>query len=50
MVEQMLGWYRRVRAPRFAALCYFNAAGALPSRGVAHQTESHMIAPVLAVA
>jgi len=56
MVEQMLGWYQRVHGLRFAALRYFNAAGALPGtralpgRGEAHQPESHLIPRVLAVA
>jgi UDP-glucose 4-epimerase len=50
MVEQMLGWYQRVHGLRFAALRYFNAAGALPLRGEAHQPESHLIPRVLAVA
>lgn len=50
MVEQMLGWYQRVKGLRYAALRYFNAAGALPGRGEAHQPESHLIPRVLAVA
>ncbi len=49
MVEQMLGWYRQVHGLRYAALRYFNAAGALPGRGEAHQPESHLIPRVLAV-
>src|SRR5258707_1300971 len=36
--------------PYEAALRYFNAAGALPGRGEAHQPESHLIPRVLAVA
>lgn len=51
MVEQMLGWYNKVHGLKFAALRYFNAAGALPPRrGEAHQPESHLIPRVLAVA
>ncbi len=50
MVEQMLGWYQRIHGLRYAALRYFNAAGALPGRGEAHQPESHLIPRVLAVA
>jgi UDP-glucose 4-epimerase len=50
MVEQMLGWYQRVHGLRYAALRYFNAAGALPGRGEAHQPESHLIPRVLSVA
>ncbi|MCC7361871.1 MAG: UDP-glucose 4-epimerase GalE [Anaerolineales bacterium] len=50
VVEQMLGWYHKVHGLRYAALRYFNAAGALPHRGEAHQPESHLIPRVLAVA
>jgi UDP-glucose 4-epimerase len=50
MVEQMLDWYQRVYGLRYAALRYFNAAGALPGRGEAHQPESHLIPRVLSVA
>jgi UDP-glucose 4-epimerase len=50
MIEQTLEWYRRVHGLRFAALRYFNAAGALPGRGEAHQPESHLIPLVLRVA
>jgi UDP-glucose 4-epimerase len=50
MVEQTLEWYRQVYGLRYAALRYFNAAGALPGRGEAHQPESHLIPLVLQVA
>ncbi len=50
MVEQMLGWYHRLYGLKYAALRYFNAAGALPDRGEAHRPESHLIPRVLAVA
>lgn len=50
MVEQALEWYRRIFGLRYAALRYFNAAGALPGRGEAHQPESHLIPLVLQVA
>ncbi len=50
MVEQMLAWYHRVRGLRYAALRYFNAAGALPDRGEDHPHESHLIPLVLQVA
>jgi UDP-glucose 4-epimerase len=50
MVEQMLAWYQRIHGLRYAALRYFNAAGALPHRGEAHQPESHLIPRVLSVA
>jgi UDP-glucose 4-epimerase len=56
MVEQTLDWYRDIYGLRYAALRYFNAAGALPAadglpgRGEAHQPESHLIPLVLGVA
>jgi UDP-glucose 4-epimerase len=50
MIEQALDWYHRVYGLRFAALRYFNAAGALGDRGEAHQPESHLIPLVLQVA
>lgn len=49
-VEQSLDWYRQIHGMRFAALRYFNASGALPGRGEAHQPESHLIPRVLQVA
>jgi UDP-glucose 4-epimerase len=49
MVEQALGWYRKIHGLHFAALRYFNACGALPGRGEAHQPESHLIPLVLRV-
>lgn len=50
MVEQALEWYRQIHGLHFAALRYFNASGALPNRGEAHQPESHLIPLVLSVA
>lgn len=50
MIEQALEWYHRVHGLRYAALRYFNAAGALHGRGEAHQPESHLIPLVLQVA
>jgi len=50
MVEQVLEWYRRTRGLHYAALRYFNAAGAMPARGEAHPNESHLIPLVLQVA
>src|SRR5689334_9517845 len=47
MVEQALDWYRKIHNLHYAALRYFNAAGALPGRGKAHQPESHLIPRVL---
>ncbi len=49
MTEQALEWYRSIHGLRFAALRYFNACGALPGRGEAHQPESHLIPRVLGV-
>ncbi len=50
MIEQTLAWYRQVHGLHYAALRYFNAAGALPDRGEAHQPESHLIPLMLQVA
>ena len=47
MVEQALDWYRQIHGLHFAVLRYFNACGALPGRGEAHQPESHLIPLVL---
>jgi UDP-glucose 4-epimerase len=49
-IEQALEWYRKVNGLHFAALRYFNACGAMPGRGEAHQPESHLIPLVLKVA
>jgi len=49
MVEEALEWYRQIHGLHFAALRYFNACGALPGRGEAHQPESHLIPLVLQV-
>jgi UDP-glucose 4-epimerase len=49
MVEQTLEWYHMVHGLRYAALRYFNAAGALPGRGEDHPGESHLIPLVLRV-
>lgn len=48
--EQALEWYGKIHGLHFAVLRYFNAAGALPGRGEAHQPESHLIPRVLDVA
>ena len=50
VIEQALEWYRRAYGMHFAALRYFNACGALPGRGEAHQPESHLIPLVLQTA
>ena len=50
MIEQTLEWYRQIHGLHYAALRYFNAAGALPGRGETHHPESHLIPLVLQVA
>ena len=49
VIEQALDWYRQIHGLHYAALRYFNASGALPNRGEAHQPESHLIPLVLRV-
>lgn len=49
MIEETLDWYRQIHGLHYAALRYFNACGALPGRGEAHQPESHLIPRVLSV-
>jgi len=49
VIEQVLDWYRQIHGLHFAALRYFNACGALPGHGEAHQPESHLIPRVLSV-
>jgi UDP-glucose 4-epimerase len=49
-IEQALEWYRKIKGLHFTALRYFNACGAMPGRGEAHQPESHLIPLVLKVA
>jgi len=49
VIEQTLEWYRQIHGLHYAALRYFNACGALPGRGEAHQPESHLIPRVLSV-
>ena len=50
VVEQALEWYRQIHGVHFAALRYFNACGAVPGRGEAHDPESHLIPRVLLAA
>ena len=50
VIEETLDWYRQIHGLHYAALRYFNACGALPGRGEAHQPESHLIPRVLSVA
>ena len=49
IVERMLAWFHRVHGLRYASLRYFNAAGATPERGEAHNPESHLIPLILQV-
>lgn len=50
MVEEMLPWYQQIYGLRYAALRYFNAAGATDDRGEDHRPETHIIPLVLQVA
>lgn len=43
VVEQMLPWYSSQGGLRYAALRYFNAAGASVDRGEDHRPETHLI-------
>ena len=49
MIEEVLEFYREIHGLHFAALRYFNAAGAVPDQGEAHVPESHLIPLVLQV-
>ncbi len=42
-VERMLSWFHKIHGLRYAALRYFNAAGAVKGHGEAHQPETHLI-------
>lgn len=50
MVEQMLAWFHRIHGFSYAALRYFNAAGATETLGERHDPETHLIPLVLQVA
>ncbi len=50
ILERMLYWLDRVYGFRYAALRYFNAAGASAERGEDHHPELHLIPIVLSVA
>jgi UDP-glucose 4-epimerase len=50
LVEHMLRWFHRVHGLSYAALRYFNVAGALAGRGEAHEPETHIIPLILDVA
>ena len=50
IIERFLHWMDRIGGLRFAALRYFNAAGATDERGEDHHPEFHLIPIVLQVA
>jgi UDP-glucose 4-epimerase len=50
ILERMLHWLDRTCGLRYAALRYFNAAGATNERGEDHDPETHLIPLVLQVA
>lgn len=50
ILERMLAWLERTHGLRYAALRYFNAAGATETRGEDHDPELHLIPLVLQVA
>jgi UDP-glucose 4-epimerase len=50
MLERILYWLDRIYGLRYAALRYFNAAGASATRGEDHNPETHLIPLVLQVA
>ncbi|HNS52730.1 MAG TPA: UDP-glucose 4-epimerase GalE [Anaerolineae bacterium] len=49
-LERSLHWMDRIHGLRYAALRYFNAAGASPAHGEDHHPETHLIPLVLQVA
>jgi UDP-glucose 4-epimerase len=50
ILERVLHWLDRTKGLRYAALRYFNAAGATAERGEDHDPETHLIPLVLQVA
>lgn len=50
ILERILHWLDRLHGLRYAALRYFNAAGATAERGEDHHPETHLIPLVLQVA
>lgn len=48
--EYMMRWQASAHGLRFAALRYFNVAGAIPGYGENHEPESHLIPLILDVA
>src|SRR5215467_16268405 len=49
-VEAMLRWFQEIHGVRYAALRYFNVAGAWDGHGEHHDPETHIIPIVLEVA
>ena len=50
ILERILHWLDRIHGLRYAALRYFNAAGATAERGEDHNPETHLIPLVFQVA
>jgi len=50
MFEKILAWYQQIHGLNYAALRYFNAAGATTNYGEDHTPESHLIPIILEVA
>jgi len=50
MFEKALAWYEKIHGIRYAALRYFNAAGATAHFGEDHRPETHLVPLVLQVA
>ena len=50
LLERILRWLDEIHGLRYAALRYFNAAGATTERGEDHHPETHLIPLVLQVA
>jgi len=50
VLERLLAWMSEIHGMRYAALRYFNAAGASATRGEDHSPETHLIPLVLQVA
>lgn len=48
--EKILNWYSQIHGVKYAALRYFNAAGATENFGEAHDPETHLIPIILQVA
>jgi UDP-glucose 4-epimerase len=48
MIEQMLEWHAKADGMNWAALRYFNVAGATKTRGEDHEPETHVIPNMIA--